>query len=133
VPGAGAWFRGGVIAYDNRLKVDLLGVPQALIDEKGTVSAEVAEAMAVGCRARLGTDLAVSSVGVAGPADAGADTLGLARSGNGLGPVGLVYVGLAWEGGVASTTHSWIGTRSEVQRRTARMALNRARLYLLRS
>ena len=47
------WLRGGVVAYDNRLKVELLGVPQSLLDDKGAVSAEVAEAMAVGCRTRL--------------------------------------------------------------------------------
>ncbi len=121
VPGASAWFRGGVLAYDNRLKVELLGVPQALLDEKGAVSAEVAEAMAVGCRTRLRSDLAVSTVGVAGPTD-----LGLER------PVGLVYVGLAWEGGASAVKFSWTGTRSEVRRRTAKLALNRVRLHLLR-
>jgi nicotinamide-nucleotide amidase len=119
VPGAGAWFRGGVIAYDNRLKVELLGVPQGLLDEKGAVSAEVAEAMAVGCRTRLRTDVAVSTVGVAGPNDLGPDR-----------PVGLVYVGLAWEGGASALKFSWTGTRAEVQRRTAKLALNRVRLRL---
>jgi nicotinamide-nucleotide amidase len=122
VAGASAWFRGGVIAYDNRLKVEMLGVPQELLDEKGAVSAEVAEAMAVGCRTRLRTDLAISTVGVAGPADAGPHK-----------PAGLVYVGLAWQGGSSSATFSWLGTRAEIQRRTARLALNRARLHLLRS
>ncbi len=120
VPGAGAWYRGGIIAYDNRLKVELLGVPQDLLDARGAVCAEVAEAMAVGCRTRLQTDLAVSTVGVAGPGDLGPDR-----------PAGLVYVGLAWEGGSSSATFSWLGTRDEVQRRTARMALNRVRLHLL--
>ena len=122
VPGASAWLRGGVVAYDNRLKVELLAVPQQLIDEKGAVSAEVAEAMAVGCRTRLRADLAVSTVGVAGPGDLGLDR-----------PVGTVFVGLAWEGGSASAGHSWTGTRTEVQRRTAKMALNRVRLHLLRA
>ncbi|HZY84971.1 MAG TPA: competence/damage-inducible protein A [Gemmataceae bacterium] len=119
VAGAGEWFRGGVIAYDNRLKVELLGVPQALLDDKGAVSAEVVEAMAVGCRTRLRTDVAVSTVGVAGPNDLGPDR-----------PVGLVYVGLAWEGGASALKFSWTGTRSEVQRRTAKLALNRVRLHL---
>jgi nicotinamide-nucleotide amidase len=121
VPGASAWFVGGVIAYDNRLKAEWLGVPQDLLDAKGAVSAEVAEAMAIGCRTRLGTDLAVSTVGVAGPEGAGPDK-----------PVGLVYVGLAWEGGASSVSFSWTGTRAEVQRRTAKLALNRVRLHLLR-
>jgi nicotinamide-nucleotide amidase len=120
VPGASGWFRGGVIAYDNRCKIDLLGVPQALIEEKGVVSAAVAEAMAVGCRARLRTDLAVSTTGVAGPDDLGP---GL--------PAGLAFVGLAWEGGARSVNFSWTGTREEVRSRTSRLALNQVRLYLL--
>lgn len=120
VPGISAWFRGGIIAYDNRFKVELLGVPQTVIDSHGAVSAEVAEAMAVGCRTRLRTDLAVSTVGVAGPNDLGPDK-----------PVGLVHVALAWSGGVSSVHFSWTGSRAEVQRRTAKLALNRVRLHLL--
>jgi nicotinamide-nucleotide amidase len=122
LPGASQWFRGGVVAYDNRLKVALLGVPQSLLDEYGAVSAAVAEAMAVGCRARLGTDLAVSTVGIAGPGGASADK-----------PVGLVHVGLAWEGGVTSRHWNWGGMWSEVQSRTAKLALNQVRLHLQRA
>jgi nicotinamide-nucleotide amidase len=121
VPGASAWFRGGVVAYDNRLKVELLGVPQQLLDEKGAVSAEVAEAMAVGCRTRLRTDLAASTVGIAGPGGATADK-----------PVGLVYVGLAWDGGCSSASFSWVGARDEIRSRCAKMALNLVRLHLVR-
>lgn len=121
VPGVSSWFRGGIVAYDNRLKVELLGVPQDLIDTHGAVSAEVAEAMAVGCRTRLRTDLAVSSTGVAGPDDLGPDR-----------PAGLVYAGLAWSGGVSSVRFSWTGSRAEVQQRTAKLALNQVRLHLLK-
>jgi nicotinamide-nucleotide amidase len=120
VPGISAWFRGGIIAYDNRLKVELLGVPQTLLDSHGAVSAEVAEAMAVGCRTRLRTDLAVSTVGVAGPNDLGPDR-----------PVGLVYVALACSSGVSSMRFHWTGSRAEVQRRAAKLALNQVRLHLL--
>jgi nicotinamide-nucleotide amidase len=122
VPGTSAWLKGGVVAYDNRIKVEMLAVPQQLIDAKGVVSGEVAEAMAVGCRTRFRTDLAVSTVGVAGPGDLGPDH-----------PVGTVFVGLAWDGGSAAFGHSWTGTRAEVQRRTAKTALNRLRLHLLKS
>jgi nicotinamide-nucleotide amidase len=121
VPGTSAWFRGGVVAYDNRLKVEMLAVPQRLLDEHGAVSAAVAEAMAAGCRTRFRTDLAVSTVGIAGPGGDSADK-----------PVGLVYVGLAWDGGAASQTWNWISPRREVQSRTAKLALNLARLHLLR-
>jgi nicotinamide-nucleotide amidase len=122
VPGASAWFRGGIIAYDNRLKTEMLAVPRALLDEHGAVSAAVAEAMAVGCRMRFRTDLAVSTVGIAGPDGGSADK-----------PVGLVHVGLAWEGGATAHSGNWGGTRAEVQSRTAKMALNVVRLHLLRS
>jgi nicotinamide-nucleotide amidase len=120
VPGASAWFRGGVVAYDNALKVDLLAVPQPLLDEHGAVSAAAAEAMAVGCRTRLRTDLAVSTVGIAGPGGGSAEK-----------PVGLVWIGMAWDGGASSFSFSWGGTRTEVQSRTAKLALNRVRLHLL--
>lgn len=121
VPGASAWFRGGVVAYDNRLKTQLLGVSEQLIEKHGAVSAEVAEAMAGGCRSRLGTDLAISTVGVAGPGGGTAEK-----------PVGFVYAALAWSGGVTSQSYSWAGTRAEVQSRTAKLALNMARLHLVK-
>lgn len=120
VPGASRWFRGGLVAYDNRIKVEMLAVPQSLIEQHGVVSAAVAEAMAVACRTRFRTDLAVSTVGIAGP-DGG--TPGK--------PVGLVYVGLAWDGHAAAHTFSWGGTRRDIQSRTAKLALDRVRLRLL--
>ncbi|HEV3116870.1 MAG TPA: competence/damage-inducible protein A [Gemmataceae bacterium] len=120
VPGASNWFRGGIVAYANEIKEELLGVPKPLLDEFGAVSPQVAEAMAVGCRARFKTDLAVSTTGIAGPGGGTAEK-----------PVGLVYAGLAWNGGVTSQSFSWIGTRTEIQSRTAKLALNMVRLHLL--
>jgi nicotinamide-nucleotide amidase len=120
VPGASEWLLGGVVAYDNRIKTEILGVPPALIAEHGAVSAPVVEAMAVGVRNRFHADLAVSTVGLAGPGGGSADK-----------PVGLVFVGLAWDGGVRSQSFNWGGTRLEVQSRTAMLALNQVRLYLL--
>lgn len=120
IPGASVWFRGGIVAYDNRIKAELLGVPQDLLDIHGAVSAPVAEAMAIGCRERMKTDLAVSTTGLAGPGGATPDK-----------PIGLVYVGLAWAAGVSSTPFSWAGTRTEIQSRTAKMALNVVRLKLM--
>jgi nicotinamide-nucleotide amidase len=122
VPGASGFFRGGMVAYDNALKREMLAVPQPLLDEKGAVSAAVAEAMAVGCRTRFRTNLAVSTVGIAGPDGGSPDK-----------PVGLVYVGLAWDVGSSSKSFNWAGTRQEVQSRTAKLALNMVRLHLLGS
>ncbi|MCI0458693.1 MAG: competence/damage-inducible protein A [Gemmataceae bacterium] len=120
VAGISQWFRGGIVAYDNGIKNAVLGVPQDLLDRHGAVSAEVAQAMAVGCRLKMGTDLAVSTTGLAGPGGAAPDK-----------PVGLVYVGLAWEGGSSAIRFSWGGTRLEIQSRTAKLALNQVRLHLL--
>ncbi|HMF15512.1 MAG TPA: competence/damage-inducible protein A [Gemmataceae bacterium] len=120
VPGASQWFRGGIVAYNDRVKVEMLGVSRELIDEHGVISGPVAEAMAVGCRTRFRTDFAVSTVGIAGPGGGSSDK-----------PVGLVYVSLAWDGGASSHSFSWIGTRYEVQSRTAKFALDRVRLRLM--
>jgi len=116
VPGASDWLRGGIVAYDCSVKTALLGVPTEMIERKSAVSPEVATAMAIGARERLGTDLAVSTTGYAGP------------SGN---PVGLTYVGLAWAGGADAMEFNWAGTRQEIQSRTAKLALNRVRLHLM--
>jgi nicotinamide-nucleotide amidase len=120
VPGASACLLGGVVAYDTRIKTELLDVPQSLIQEKSVISAEVVEAMAVGCRARFGADFGLSTVGLAGPGGGTQEQ-----------PVGLVYAGLAWDGGVVSRSYNWLGTRVEIQSRTAKLALNLLRLHLL--
>lgn len=120
VSGSSHWFRGGVIAYDQKLKTVLAHVPSELIEEHGIVSSEVAEAMARGGRAALGSDFALSTVGVAGENQAGPGK-----------QPGLVYVALASGKGVISKSHSWLASREEIQSRTAKMALNLLRLQLL--
>ena len=66
-PGASAYLPGGVVAYSNEAKVELLGVPAELIERHGAVSPEVAEAMADGAAERFGADLGVGITGIAGP------------------------------------------------------------------
>jgi nicotinamide-nucleotide amidase len=122
VPGVSAVFRGGVVTYSNEAKSALLGVPAGLIATHGAVSAEVAQAMAVGARERLGADLAVSVTGIAGPDGGTAEK-----------PVGLVYLGLATAGAVASRRLE-LGPeqpRLVIQSRAAKHALNWARLTLI--
>jgi nicotinamide-nucleotide amidase len=121
VPGISEWFRGGIVAYQNEAKMNLLGVPAETIREHGAVSPQVAEAMATGARTRLESDLAVSTTGIAGPTGATPTK-----------PIGLVYVGLAHSGGVRSLKFDWTGTRSEIQNRAARLALNLVRLHLMK-
>jgi len=77
-------FKGGIVSYTNEIKAGVLGVPQALLDEHGAVSEQVAIAMAEGCRKLCGSDLALSITGVAGP---DSDDRG--------NPVGTVYAALA--------------------------------------
>lgn len=122
VPCISEWFRGGIVAYQNEAKANLLDVPNDLIGEHGPVSAQVAEAMAAGARARFAADLAVSTTGLAGPGGATPDK-----------PIGLVYVGLAHARGVRSTSFNWTGTRTEIQSRAAKLALNFVRLHLMKS
>ena len=119
VAGASHWLMGGVVAYSYAWKENLLGVSAELLREKGAICAEVAESMARGCRERFGTDLAVSTTGLAGPGTGGEDQ-----------PIGTVFVGLAWKGGQKVQQFSWLGTRQEIQSRTAKLALNLVRLHL---
>lgn len=86
MPGASAFFKGGVVTYTNEAKAKLLGIDPALIEEKGAVSYEVAKAMAENVRALLGTDIGVGVTGLAGP------------DGDGVHEVGTVFVSLAAEG-----------------------------------
>jgi nicotinamide-nucleotide amidase len=67
VPGSSGWVQGGLTAYANDVKIDLLGVPADLIAAHGAVSEPVAAAMARGVRERFGVDVGVSVTGIAGP------------------------------------------------------------------
>lgn len=122
VPGSSAYFAGGVVAYSNDAKLELLGVPQALLEAHGAVSAPVAEAMAQGIRARAGTTYALSITGVAGPSGGTEEK-----------PVGLVYLGLA-DGHGAQHRRLTFGSqpgRAGVRYLAAQAALNLLRLHLL--
>jgi nicotinamide-nucleotide amidase len=85
VSGASAVFMGGMITYSNKAKEELLGVKRETLEAHTAVSPEVAVEMAVGARERLGTDIAISITGEAGPNPDPATKK----------PVGTVYVGIA--------------------------------------
>lgn len=118
--GVSASLVGGIVAYSNELKIRELGVPGGLIDEKGAVSPEVAEAMAKGARERLGADLGVAITGIAGP-----------EGGTSTKPVGLVYIALADADTSDVRAHRFRGSRNEIRTRAAYTALNMLRLHLL--
>ena len=101
VPGSSAYFVGALVTYADEAKIAILGVPAEILAAHGAVSAQVAREMAEGARARLGTSLAVSITGVAGP-----------DGGSAAKPVGLTYLGLASEGGVDVRKHHFGGDRA---------------------
>lgn len=118
--GSSDYYLGGVIAYANLAKHDLLGVPEEILAAHGAVSAETAEAMARGVCERLGADFALSITGIAGPGGATPDK-----------PVGLIYLGLAWEGGQASRKLQLTSDREQNRDRSAYSALDLLRRHLL--
>jgi len=83
VPGASAYFKGSIVCYATETKVNVLGVPQELIDEYSVVSEEVAIAMANGVKNKLGTDFSIATTGNAGPTKGDSDA-----------EVGTVYIGI---------------------------------------
>lgn len=84
VPGSSAYFTGSIVSYDNQVKIDVLGIDSEILQTKGAVSKEVAEAMALNARRILKTDIAVSVTGIAGPTGGSPEK-----------PVGTVWIGYA--------------------------------------
>ncbi len=120
VAGSSRYFRGGVVAYANEAKRDLLGVPEALLREHGAVSAPVARAMAEGARARFGADLALATTGISGP-DGGTPEK----------PVGLVWIAFASPEGVEAEQMIFPFDRERHRTITSQTALDWVRRALL--
>jgi nicotinamide-nucleotide amidase len=112
IPGSSDVFVGGVIAYDNALKVELLGVSQSMLDEHGAVSEPVARAMAEAAAGRFGVPAAISITGVAGPGGGTPEK-----------PVGTVWIGCSYNGSVDTRRSVFPGSRHEVRARAAQSAL----------
>jgi nicotinamide-nucleotide amidase len=108
-----------VVAYADRAKTELLGVPASLLAEHGAVSEPVVRSMAEGFRARSGVEVALAVTGIAGP------TGGTAEK-----PVGLVWSAIAIPAGTRSWEARFAGTRDMVMTRTTNVILNRLRLVL---
>jgi len=118
VPGSSAYFLGGVVAYDNRVKESVLGVPKGLLETYGAVSAETAVAMAKGARGVLQADLGLGVTGIAGPVGGTAEK-----------PVGLVYIALAAPGGVDCRRFLFPGERPGVRWGASNAALMMVKDY----
>ena len=113
IPGSSAVVDRGFVTYSNEAKVELLGVPGALIEAHGAVSAEVAEAMATGALGNSHADVAVAVTGVAGPGGSDAK------------PEGLVFLHAAARNGDVAAERRAFGPagRDNVRRMTVETAL----------
>lgn len=118
IPGSSEVFVGGLIAYDNSVKREALGVTDTELEEHGAVSEEVAAHMARSVRERLKTEIGIAITGVAGPG-----------GGTAAKPVGMVWVALDGIGAQARCLRLF-GTREEVRQRAAQAALDMVRRAL---
>jgi nicotinamide-nucleotide amidase len=121
IPGSSDVFMGGVIAYDNRVKESLLGVPDAEIRADGAVSEPVARALALGACSRVGADIGIGITGVAGPGGGTPEK-----------PVGTVWIAVAGPGRtipvpVQTRRTMLVGDRGEIRQRAAQIALDMVR------
>ena len=113
VPGSSAYFERGVLAYSDRAKKDLLGVPASVLRVPGAVSAEGAEAMARGVAALAGTPCGLAIAGIAGP-DGGTPAT----------PVGTIFVGLVVKGEALARRACFSGERAAVKWQATQAALD---------
>ena len=112
IPGSSGYFLLGVVTYANSAKERVIAVPQALLDQHGAVSSEVAIAMAEGVRALSGSDIAIATTGIAGPEGGTPDK-----------PVGTVFIAIAAATGSQVVRHCFPGSREMVREATAEAAL----------
>jgi len=119
-PGSSAWVLGGITAYANSAKEQLLDVPAEVLAAHGAVSPEVAAALAEGVRARFGADVGVGITGIAGPGGGTADK-----------PVGTVHLCVVGPDGRQARSLRLPGSRSAVRARSVVMAMHLLRVLLL--
>lgn len=119
IAGSSDVFAGGVIAYDNEVKFELLGVDREQVERHGAVSEEVVTAMAAAVRRTFGVDVGVGITGIAGPGGGSAEK-----------PVGTVWIAVATPDEIVATQLRMFGDRDEVRRRAAQAALDLVRRSL---
>jgi nicotinamide-nucleotide amidase len=122
IAGASDVFRGGVVAYDDEVKMSALGVAPAVLERHGAVSAETASTMAAGAQERLGADVAVAVTGIAGPGGGTPEK-----------PVGLVHVCAAGPEGELAEQLNLPGDREAIRGRATAVALHLVRRLLTQS
>lgn len=120
VPGSSRYMKGGIVAYDNEVKVSQLGVNRDILESKGAVSKEVALQMAKGVAQRLGSDIGISTTGIAGP-----------EGGTKEKPVGTVWIGF-WSTNEHFALHAqFTNDRLINKERSSAVALETIRRHVL--
>jgi len=123
LPGSSDYVRGAAIVYSNEAKITQAGVKAETIEQHGAVSAEVAEALAAGARAKLGADVGVGVTGIAGPGGGTEEK-----------PVGLVWLSVATADGEPLTRSVNLpGSRADIRDRATTVAMHLIRRALLHS
>ncbi len=120
ISGSSNYIQLAVVTYSNKSKIDLLNVPKDLIDKHGAVSKEVAEAMASGVRSIAGSDIGISTTGIAGP------TGGTKEK-----PIGLVWIGFSNNEETAAQKFQFGEGRIQVKERASQAAIDLLRRKLL--
>ena len=120
IPGSSSYFLGGVVCYSNDLKTAWTDVPAELIESKGAVSPEVAQALAQGIRRRIGATLGIGITGIAGPSGGSPEK-----------PVGLVYIALADVNASRDRTLRFPGDRERIRWHASQAALDMLRRYFI--
>ncbi len=120
IPGSSDYLERAVVAYSNRAKTDLLRVSPGLLNRYGAVSREVAEAMATGVRDLAGTDIGISTTGIAGPSGGTPEK-----------PVGLVWIGYADRSKTLALRFQFGSERLIIKERAAQTALDLVRRRIL--
>ncbi len=117
--GISSVFKGGVVSYDNSIKMNILGVKKETLQQYGAVSPQTAIEMASGIRNKFDCDCGVGITGIAGP-DGGTEEK----------PTGLVYICVNFKGEIKVVKNNFNGSRETVQRRSAVGAFNILREFL---
>ena len=112
ISGASNYFKGGVVSYSNQIKINQLGVSKSDIKTHGVVSEVVVKQMALGAQRLMETDFSISTTGIAGPDGGTVEN-----------PVGSIWVGIAFPGGVTAHYFNLGKGRERIVRKTVLLAL----------
>ncbi|WP_276391638.1 competence/damage-inducible protein A [Eudoraea chungangensis] len=121
IPGASAFFLGSIVSYATEMKVNLLNIPNELIQEHSVVSAEVAEAMALNVKTIMKSDFAIATTGNAGPTKGDSDA-----------PIGTVYIAIATPNSVFSVKSLLGNHRTRIVQKAVHMAIQMLQKEILK-